>query len=111
MDENRMGYIINPPFSIKDRTFKPDPESTASAAYKAEGKLSASAANRTGSFIFRAKRITIYILRYIEPASTNFQHCRQSKLIARLKSSLQGGSKKPPILKDFSVLWCYDIQA
>jgi hypothetical protein len=101
-----MGYIMNPPFSIKDRTLKSDPRVTAWAAYSGEGKLITSDASRTGNFIFRAKRITFYILRCTEPASASSLIIikKQSKLIARLKSTYQVGSREPPTLKDFSGL-------
>ena len=66
MEQKIMGYIINPPFSTKDRIFKLELGLAISAAYKSEEKptttkITAKALN----FIFGDKCIPITIFQII----------------------------------------------
>ena len=74
MEQKIMGYIINPPFSTKDRIFKLELGLAISAAYKSEEKpnttkITAKALN----FIFGVKCIPIQFSSYSAPALSTKQ--------------------------------------
>ena len=65
MEQKIMGYIINPPFSTKDRIFKLEPELAISAAYKSEEKPTTTKVTaKTINFIFDVKCVSLQFLSY-----------------------------------------------
>jgi hypothetical protein len=58
MEQKIMGYIINPPFSKKDKIPKLELELTASAAYNSEEKPTDKITIKALIFIFEIKCIT-----------------------------------------------------
>ena len=69
MEQKIMGYIINPPFSTKDRIFKLELGLAISVAYKSEEKpTTTKVTEKAINFIFDIKCVPVKFSNYIASA-------------------------------------------